>query len=62
MPYAAGKKIYGGGSDAPNRGPVDPEGHRKRDLKYQARRAAMLRRLKAQQKGDFMSADIGREI
>lgn len=62
LPYAAGDKIYGGGRDAPNLGPVNPMGHRERDLKYQARRAAMLRRLKATNKGDFMSPDIGREI
>jgi hypothetical protein len=47
LPYAAGNKIYGGGRDAPNIGPVDPTGHRERDLKYQARRTAMLRRLRA---------------
>lgn len=62
LPYAAGNKIYGGGRDAPNIGPVDPTGHKVRDLKYQARRSAMLRRLKALKKGDYMSADVGRSI
>jgi len=62
LPYAAGNKTYGGGRDAPNIGPVDPTGHRERDLKYQARRTAMLRRLKAQQSGNFGSADVGRNI
>jgi hypothetical protein len=62
LPYAAGDKIYGGGRDAPNIGPVDPSGHRERDLKYQARRTAMLRRLKAVSSGNQMSADVGRII
>jgi len=62
LPYSAGNKIYGGGRDAPNIGPVDPTGHRERDLKYQARRSAMLRRLKAMQTGNFQSADVGRQI
>lgn len=62
LPYAAGNKIYGGGRDAPNIGPVDPTGHRERDLKYQARRTAMLRRLKAIQAGNMAGADVGRMI
>jgi hypothetical protein len=62
LPYAAGNKIYGGGRSAPNIGPVDPTGHATRDLKYQARRSAMLRRLKAMQAGNFGSADVGRQI
>lgn len=62
LPYAAGDKTYGGGRDAPNIGPVDPTGHRERDLKYQARRSAILRRLKAIQKGNMMSADVGRMV
>lgn len=62
LPYAAGDKIYGGGRDAPNIGPVDPTGYNERDLKYQARRSAMLRRLKATQSGDFMNPDVGRLI
>ncbi len=62
LPYAAGKKIYGGGRDAPNLGPVDPTGHRERDLKYQARRDAMLRRLKALKTKNYASSDVGRLI
>lgn len=62
LPYSAGNKIYGGGRDAPNIGPVDPTGHNERDLKYQARRSAMLRRMKANQAGDFQSPDVGRII
>lgn len=62
LPYAAGDKIYGGGRDAPNIGPVGPDGYRERDLKYQARRAAMLRRMKAVTNQDFMNPDVGRQI
>lgn len=62
LPYAAGNKIYGGGRDAPNLGPVDPMGHRERDLKYQARRDAVLRRLKAIKSKNYASADIGRLV
>jgi len=62
LPYAAGDKIYGGGRDAPNIGPVDPTGHRERDLKYQARRTALLRRLKAVGQQNYASPDVGRII
>lgn len=62
LPYSAGNKIYGGGRDAPNLGPVDPMGHRTRDLKYQARRDAMLRRLKAMKNQNFASPDVERSI
>lgn len=62
LPYAVGDKIYGGGRDAPNIGPVDPMGHKTRDLKYAARREAMERRLKAMRNVNYMSPDVGREI
>jgi hypothetical protein len=62
LPYAAGNKIYGGGRDAPNIGPVDPMGHRERDMKYQARRVAMQRRLKQIQSSNYMGADVQREL
>lgn len=61
-PYAAGDKIYGGGRDAPNIGPVDPTGHNERDLKYHARRVAIQRRLKALQSNNYGSPDVGRLI
>lgn len=63
LPYAVGNKIYGpGGRSSPTLGPVDPMGYQERDLKYDARRAAMLRRLKAQQAGNYASPDVEREI
>jgi hypothetical protein len=45
--YAAGKKNYGMGRGAPNIGPVDKTGYRERDLKVNARRAAIQRRLQS---------------
>lgn len=62
LPYAAGDKIYGGGRDAPNIGPVDPSGYNERDLKYQARRDAILRRMKAMQTSNYMSPDAQRIV
>lgn len=57
-PYAAGKKRYGvSGRDAPNIGPSDPTGYKERDAKAGARRNAVLRRLKAQQKGAYASQE-----
>lgn len=56
IPYAAGKKIYGGGRTAPNIGPVDKLGYRERDAKVRARRNALLRRMKSGQAGNFKSA------
>lgn len=58
-PYAAGSKIYNGGSSAPNIGPVDKMGYRERDLKYKTRQRnnAILRRLQARQSNRYMSSD-----
>lgn len=58
-PYAAGDKRYGmSGRDAPNIGPTSsPEGYRERDLVKKARRNYMLRRMKANQQGRFMSPE-----
>ncbi len=63
LPYSAGDKIYGGGRDAPNVGPVNGlTGYRERDLKYQARRTAIQRRLKAIKDSNYASPDIGRMV
>lgn len=55
--YAAGSRRYGGGRDAPNIGPSDKTGYRERDAKAKLRRNAMLKRMKAANKGNLMSAD-----
>jgi hypothetical protein len=54
--YAAGNKVYGGGRPMPTVGRVDPLGYADRDLATKARRNALLRRMQASQKGDFMSS------
>ena len=59
-PYAAGQKVYGAGRPMPNIGPVNKMGYRVRDRAAKARRDAMLRRMKAMQKGNTMSADVRR--
>lgn len=55
--YAAGNKTYGFGRSNPTMGPVDKLGYKERDAKHSARRNAILRRLKANQKGNFNSPD-----
>lgn len=45
--YGAGNKVYGAGRSNPTMGPVDRLGYRERDAKEAARRAAMLKRLRA---------------
>lgn len=61
-PYAVGKRIYGGGRSFPNIGPSDKLGYKERDAKTKARRAALLRRMQARQKGNYMSADALRRV
>lgn len=56
-PYAAGYKLYGGGRSNPTSGPVDKAGYQERDLLNRARRNAVLRKLRATQQGNYMSAD-----
>lgn len=55
--YAAGNKVYGAGRSNPTMGPVDKLGYRERDLATRAKRNAILRRLKKNQTGKFMSSD-----
>lgn len=56
--YAAGRKKYGSGRNAPNVGPVrNRRGYKERDAKAKSKRAAMLRRLKAGQSRRYMSSD-----
>lgn len=55
--YAAGGKIYGGGRNAPNVGPVrNMQGYAERDNKAKGMRAALLRRMKANKTGNFASS------
>lgn len=54
-PYAAGYKLYGGGRSNPTSGPVDKAGYQQRELLNRAKRDAVLRRMQAEQAGNFMS-------
>jgi hypothetical protein len=54
--YAAGKRVYGGGRSNPTSGPVDKIGYRERDLATKSRKNAMLRRMKANKKGQYASS------
>lgn len=55
-PYAAGYKMYGGGRSNPTNGPVDKAGYQQRDILNRAKRDALLRRMKAEQSGDYASS------
>lgn len=59
-PYAAGKKRYGGGRDAPSLGPNDPLGYAERDAKASARRNAVLRRMQKERVGNYAHPDSRR--
>lgn len=60
--YGAGNKIYNNSRFFPTMGPVDKLGYRERDLRVRTKRNAMLRRLQAKMKGDYMSSDYLREV
>ncbi len=62
QPYAVGNKIYGGGRPFPNIGPSDPLGYKERDARLSAKRSAVLRRMKANMSGNYMSADWLRKV
>lgn len=54
QPYAAGRKVYGGGRSAPNVGPVtNTQGYRERDLRQRAMKQRMLKKLKKKREGAY---------
>lgn len=55
--YGVGNKVYGAGRSNPTSGPNDPLGYRERDATNRLKRNAMLRRMKAGQKKQYMSPD-----
>ena len=60
-PYAAGKKVYGGGRSMPNIGPVSGQGqmgYSERDNKAAARKKVLLRRMRGQMSGGPMNSNI----
>lgn len=56
-PYAAGRKMYGGGRTMPTVGSVDNQGYVERDRRAAAKRQAILNRMQAGQQGNYMSQD-----
>lgn len=64
-PYGAGNKVYGGGRSAPNVGPVSGEGkmgYLDRDMRGKMRRNALLQRMQAGQRGNYMNPNYLRGI
>lgn len=61
-PYAAGAKIYNQVSSSPTRGAVDKTGYAARDRKLQARKNAVLAKMKAKNAGAYASANAQRFI
>lgn len=56
-PYAAGSKVYSQVMGSPNMGPVDKTGYRDRDRRIQARKNAILNKMKAGAVGAYANAD-----
>lgn len=61
-PYAVGNTVYGGVRHMPSIGPLDQRGYKERDKRYQARREAAERRLKALGKGRMINPDVFRAV
>lgn len=61
-PYAAGAKIYNGVAGSPTRGAVDKTGYATRDRKLQARKNAVLAKMKAMQNGAYGNSNVQRFV
>jgi hypothetical protein len=61
-PYSTGNKVYGAGRSFPTMGPVDKLGYAERDAQHRSRRNAIGRRLAANAKGAYASADSLRKV
>lgn len=61
-PYSAGAKIYNGVAGSPTRGAVDKTGYAARDRKIQARKNAVLAKMKAMQNGAYANSNVQRFI
>lgn len=58
-PYAAGNKRYGAGRPMPNIGPVaHPQGYNERDNRAQAKKNAIIRRMKGAGSGNPMNPGL----
>jgi hypothetical protein len=61
-PYAAGAKIYNGVASSPTRGAVDKTGYAARDRKLQAKKNAVLAKMKAMQNGAYANSNVQRFV
>lgn len=61
-PYSAGAKIYNGVAASPTRGAVDKTGYATRDRKLQARKNAVLAKMKAMNAGAYANSNVQRFI
>lgn len=61
-PYAAGAKIYNSVGSSPTRGPVDKTGYAARDRKLQARKNAVLAKMKNASVGAYASSNVQRFV
>ncbi len=61
-PYAAGAKVYNQVSSSPTRGAVDKTGYAARDRKIQARKNAILAKMKGVNAGAFASSNVQRFV
>ena len=61
-PYSAGAKIYNGVAGSPTRGAVDKTGYAARDRKLQARKNAVLAKMKAMQNGAYANSNVQRFV
>jgi hypothetical protein len=57
-PYAAGAKIYNQVSSSPTRGAVDKTGYAVRDRKLQARKNAILAKMKGMNAGAYATSAV----
>lgn len=58
-PYAAGAKHYGAGRSMPNLGPVaGTQGYSERDNRAEARKNAIMRRMKGASTGNPMNSSV----
>ncbi len=61
-PMSAGAKIYNGIASSPTRGAVDKTGYAGRDRKLQAKKNAILAKMKGMNAGAFGSSNVQRFV
>ena len=61
-PYSAGAKIYNSVASSPTRGAVDKTGYAARDRKLQARKNAILAKMKGMNAGAYANSNVQRFV